>query len=528
MCAALALIVTGGRVVRPVPIVGAGTGPLLSSIPRDQELVLLGGESSDPREYDPATGHGDSFVFSGLVTFDPRLHIVPDLARSWDVGARGAVYTFHLRRNARFHDGRPVTARDVVYSWERAAAPATDSDTVLTYLGDIVGVRDRFAGKARHIRGLRVLDDHTLRVTLDAPKPYFLGKLTYPTAAVVDRFNVASDPNWYRTPNGSGPYRLLRWQPGQYKLYERFDRFYLGAPRIRYVLVRLFAGVGIRLYETGDIDMTGVGSYNAESVRDPQNPLHRDLVQGVDMCTEKVTFDVTQPPFDDPEVRQAFALSVDRQRYVDLVLHGVGLPARGLYPPSLPGYDAGLAGQTFDPAAARRMLARSRYKAAGSLPPIVLTTSGFGSYESPAVAALAAMWQRTLGVSIGIENVEPDRYIDELHAGRHGGLFFDGWCADYPDPENFADVLFHSGAQANLGHYSNRTLDLLLERARVEPDVTARLRMYDRAQRMIVGDAAAIFLAHDESLTLVKPYVGGYVFTPLSVPIVRYLSLRPH
>ncbi|NTU65814.1 MAG: hypothetical protein HGB05_21015, partial [Chloroflexi bacterium] len=187
--------------------------PRLYGIARDQALVLAGGESTNPREYDPATTHGsgDKLLFSGLVSFDPQLNLIPELATSWDVSPDGTVYTFHLRPDARFHNGKPVTANDVIYSWDRAADPATNSDTVLTYLGDIAGVKERHEGQADAISGLKAIDDHTLQVTIDAPKPYFLQKLTYPTAFVVDQENVESGSEWYRAPNGTGPYRLARW-----------------------------------------------------------------------------------------------------------------------------------------------------------------------------------------------------------------------------------------------------------------------------------------------------------------------------
>ncbi|RPI90613.1 MAG: hypothetical protein EHM40_17905, partial [Chloroflexi bacterium] len=130
------------------------TGPnpaaaLQSDVPLGEALVLAGGESTNPRSYDPATtvSSGDKRIFSGLVSFDPALNLTPDLAESWEVSPDGTIYTFHLRENAKFHDGRPVTAQDVVYSWERAASPELESDTVLTYLGDIVGVREMTEGK---------------------------------------------------------------------------------------------------------------------------------------------------------------------------------------------------------------------------------------------------------------------------------------------------------------------------------------------------------------------------------------------
>ncbi len=283
----------------------------------------------------------------------------------------------------------------------------------------------------------------------------------------------------------------------------------------------------MRLYETGDIDMTGVPKFDVARVLDPKEPLHADLRMGVSMCTQKITFDVKQAPFDDPKVRQAFALAVDRQRYVDVVQYGAGIAAHGLFPPALPGFDTRLKGLDFNSQLAKQRLAESSYGSAGNLPPIVFTSSGFGSDVDPSVAALADMWQKNLGVTIQVENLEPDKAEDEIHAGRHGQLIADGWCADYPDPENFADVLYHTGAQQNIGHYSNHNLDAVLERARTERDVTTRIGLYGQAEQTIVNDAAAIFISHALSYNLVKPYIKGYVETPINVPIERYLSLDP-
>ena len=242
--------------------------------PREETLYLSGGESTDPREYDPATtrSSGDKMAFSGLFSFSPQLELANDLVESYTV-RDGTVFTFVLRANAHFHDGRAVTAQDVAYSWERAANPATDSDTVLTYLGDIVGVKEMKAGQADHISGLRVVDDRTLEVTIDQPKPYFLAKLTYPTAFVVDRANVESGADWYRRPNGTGPYRLTSWTSMEEMVYERNDDFYLGAPAIRYIVIRLYSGVPIRLYESGEIDIGSVYWYDVPRVSDPENPL---------------------------------------------------------------------------------------------------------------------------------------------------------------------------------------------------------------------------------------------------------------
>lgn len=501
--------------------------PSLYGIPRDQALVLAGSESTNPRDYDPATTHsaGDKMVFSGLVSFDTQLNIVPELAETWDISTDGTVYIFKLRENARFHDGRPVTAQDVIYSWERAANPETQSDTVLTYLGDIVGVREMYEGQADHISGLKALDDDTLEVTIDAPKPYFLLKLTYPTAFVVDRYNVESGAEWYRTPNGTGPYRLIKWERFSVIVLERNEDYYLGLPAIPYVVIRLYSGIGIRLYEAGEIDITNVYYYDVPRVLDPEDPLHDDLQAGVDLCTYYVVFDVTQPPFEDVKVRQAFSMAFDRQKYIDVVRQGIGLPAEGLYPPGLPGYNTSLEGLSYNPERARQLLAESKYGSPGGLPTIVFTDAGMSNDANASVAAMAQMWEQNLGVTITIENLDPDKYYDLVFSGHHGQMFDSGWCADYPDPENFADVLFHSGAQHNLGNYSNPEVDAILDQARIEQDVTRRIQLYQQAEQMIINDAPALFIMHSLSHVLVKPYVQGFVLTPIDIPLARYLWL---
>ncbi len=497
-------------------------------VPLDQAIVYSGGESTNLRDYDPATtlSAGNKLVFSGLVSFDPHLNLTPDLAETWDVSGDGTMYTFHLHENARFHDGRFVTARDVIYSWERAASPQLASETVLTYLGDIVGVREMAAGKSDHISGLKMIDDLTLQVTIDAPKPYFILKLTFPTAFVVDKTNVETGEDWVRAPNGTGPYHLKEWRSGEYIVYEANQDFYLGPPSIPYVVEKLYAGDDMRLFETGDVDVAGVGLGSVDRMLDPAEPLHSQLVTGVDLCTGYVVFDATQPPFDDANVRKAFSMAFDRQRYIDVVLSGKALPAIGPYPPGLPGFSYQLKGLPYDPAQALELLNKSKYGGAKGLPPIVYTNVGIGTYVSPDVAAMAEMWQQTLGVTIKIENIEYNYYYDQIYSGNHGQIFSGGWCADYPDPENFADVLFHSGSNQNQGGYSNPELDSLLEKARIEKDVTKRIAMYQQAEQMIVNDAPVLFTTHSLSYQLVQPYVKGFVFTPITVPLERYMWLE--
>lgn len=502
--------------------------PTVMGFPRNQVLVLEGGESSNPREYDPATTHGsgDTLIFEGLVTYNQKVEITPALAAGWQISPDGTVYTFELQPNATFHNGRPVTAQDVVYSWERAADPNTESDTVMTYLNDIVGVKEMHDGSADSISGLKILDDHTLQVTIDAPKPYFLYKLTYPTANVVDRENVESVENWHLTPNGTGPYRLTRWDSMERMLYERYEDYYGEKPAIRAVIYTLYSGDQFRLYEEGAVDIATVYDYNVERVSDPSDPLNKEMISGVTLCTSYVLFDVSKPPFDDAKVRQAFVLAFDKEKYLEVALKNTDVVARGLYPPALPGFNLDLQGYGYDPDRARQLIAESKYGSVQGMPEIIFTSSGYGSYRGSLESALSDMWQKNLGVTITVQNLDPEMIMEAEVEDDYGQISTTGWCADYPDPENFADVLFHSGAEMNDGNYSNAEVDRLLEEARVEADVNRRISLYQQAEEIIVEDAAAMFLFHYKTYEVVKPYVKGYVLSPVSTyPVFRYLSI---
>jgi oligopeptide transport system substrate-binding protein len=366
------------------------------------------------------------------------------------------------------------------------------------------------------------LDEHTLQVTLEKPVPYFLLKLTYPTSYIVDKENVEKSKTWYKAPNGTGPFRLTRWDPRESILYERFDAFYGEKPKLKAIRIIMYQGTSLQLYEQGMIDTTGISYSDLTRFTDPTEPMHDQLNSNTNMCTSYITIDVTQPPFDDVRVRQAFAMTIDKDEYVKVISDGGELPARGLYPPALPGYDKYFRGLEFDPQKARELLKTSKY-GNDDLPPIIFSISGYGNSVPNGISAVAQMWEENLGVKVTIQNIDPEYYETVLDSGKHGQLISQGWCADYPDPENFADVLFHTDREMNRGNYSNPGLDLLLEFARIESDVSKRMEMYRMAEKIIVNDVPAIFWTHSNSYVLVKPYLQGYVGAPIDIPLEKYM-----
>ncbi len=501
---------------------------VIYGLDRRETLVVLGGDP-EPQDLDPAraTGSASGYVgmlFAGLVRLSPELEIVPELAEGWEISPDGLTYTFTLREGLTFASGRPLTAADVVYSWERAADPATDSPTAATYLGDILGVDEMLAGEADHIAGLAAVDDRTLVVTLDAPKAYFLAKLTYPTAFVVNPENVALSPaRWMFDPDPSGPYLLRDYIEDETVVFVRNPAYHTlaGIPYVVYLLQ--IGGTPLSLYEIGDLDVVGLQAAEAAEISQPASPLRDEWLQTTTMCTTLLQLDVSRPPLDDANVRRALALALDRAALIELFNPG-SLLANTVLPPAMPGYASDLPRFTFDAQAAVDALAASSY-AGGDIPAIIINEGGSGQAPSGFVTAIADMWRGNLGLSVEIQQLDP---LDYTRAAReqHGHVVSYGWCADYPDPENFLDILFHSGSEFNVGGYANPAVDALLESARSEPDAAVRLDLYRQAETTLLGDFATLPLAHSVADVLVQPYVKNYILTPIGALVIPSLTLE--
>ncbi len=468
-------------------------------------------------------------VFGGLVTIDRDLNIVPDLAESWDVSEDGKVYTFHLRPDAMFHDGKPVTARDVQWSLERVTNPLTESPVVDQYLGDIVGVKEKLAGDALSISGVRLVDEHTIEIAIDEAKSYFLAKLTYPTGFVLDKDNIEANPrNWFRDPNGTGPFRLVEYKVGETLRLGRNENFHLGPPNLVEVEFILSGGTQLLMYENDEIHIAGVSLADLDRFSDPSNELYPELKTAPpSFSVNYIGLNVNEPPLDDVKVRQALNYAIDKDEIASIVLGDLVKPADGILPPNFPGYDEGVSGYAFDPVLAKQLLEESKYGGdLASIPPITITTPGsFGANVSLDMEVVLQMWERNLGITAEFQQTEYATFLKDLHKGRFQ-MFDIGWIADYPDPENFLDILFHSESSNNHTHYSNPEVDDLLMQARVETDATARYALYNRAEQQILDDAPWVPLWFDgESKLLVKPNVHDYLLPPLIIPRLRYVYL---
>jgi len=487
----------------------------------------------DPLTLDPAvagemTSHEYIVqLFSGLVRLDDNLKPAPDIAQSCQLSDDDRTYTFNLRHDVKFHDGREVKAGDFKYSWERACQPETGSKTAAIYLGDIVGVKPVLAGESREISGVRVIDDYTLQVTIDAPKTYFLFKLTYPTAFVVDRANVETGKEWWQKPNGTGAFKLKQWDKDKMLILEKNELYYGELAKVDVVVFYMWGGVPMDMYETGQIDVTGVSLSYIDKVTDKAGPFYQELTVVPELSFYYIGFNTTKPPFDDANIRRAFCYAVDKDRLAFLVFKGMVQSANGILPPGMPGFNKELSGLNYDLNKARELIAASKYGDASNLPPITITTSGWGGLISPELEAIIYEWRQNLGVEVKVRQLEPQRFL--YHLKQEKDEMYDiGWVADYPHPQDFLEILFHSGTDSNYGEYSNPEIDALLETASVEPDYDLSLALYQQAEQKLVEDAACIPLWFGENYILVKPYVKGYYLNPQGLAMLNTVSVEPH
>ena len=483
---------------------------------------------SDPVTLDPHIA-GDATsaeyiveIYSGLVTLSPQLDIVMDLAEKVDISPDGKQYTFTLRSDATFHTGRKVTATDVKYSVERAASKELGSPTAVAYLGDIIGVRERFAGVAKDVKGVEVIDERQVRFTIDAAKPYFLAKLTYPTAFVVDKEQIKSQPrNWSRKPNGTGPYKLVEWRLGERIVLEANAKSHLGAPKLKEVNYLLSGGSALTRFENNELDVASISVNDIDRARDKSTDLNKVYKAWPQFSIAYIAFNTSVPPFDDVAVRRAMGMAIDRKRVAEVTFKNMLQPATGILMPQMPGFTPQDKTLQYNIEAAKAELAKSKY--AGKMPPIEITEVGAGAEAGIDTQAFLELWKQ-IGLNISIRQTDFATFLADQDAGRLQA-FNAGWIMDYPDPEDILDVKFHSTSPLNDVGYKNAEVDKLLDSARIEANPNRRLEIYREVEKKIVDDAAWLPLYFQQAHIVVNNAVKNWFEPPMVVPRLRFLEV---
>lgn len=520
----------GGLPLRALLGLAAALAAFAGCLPREsaveagnREQVLHRGIGHDLADLDPhlATQAGDYDVLSalceGLVAEDPvDLHPVPGVAERWDVSADQLTYTFFLRPGARWSNGDPVTAQDFIASWRRMLTPTLGADNAnLLYL--IQGAEGFHQGLAGFDQvGLAAPDAHTLRVTLEHPAPFFLSLLNHPAwfpvhlptlrryGSATQRGNPWAQPGRFV---GNGPFTLTQWRLGQ-EIVVAKSASYWDAARVRLNGIHFHAidssDAEERAFRAGQLHLTAalppdkIASYR----RDAPQLLRIDPL----LATYFYRLNVTRPFLNDPRVRRALALAVDRDALVTKLLRGGQQPAHAFTPPGTAGYTPRAALPT-DFAEARRLLAAAGFPGGQGLPPFELL---FNSSETHRVIAEAIqeMWRRELGVEVRLVNQELKSTLEARRAGNFQ-ILRSVWNGDYVDPASFLE-LWRTDSGNNYTGWSSPVYDGLLFAAARTTDPAARAALFQQAEALLLEAAPLIPLYHYTHVFLCQPSVRGW------------------
>jgi oligopeptide transport system substrate-binding protein len=488
--AALVLGLSSSLPTMPV----AATGPTLR---------YLGGEM---KTLDPARISDQSDVqlllqlYAGLTRLDENGEPYPSLAESWTLSDDGRTYTFRLRSGLAFSDGSPLDATDVRRSWLRILDPATAASAP-DVLNVIEGAAARLAGGAEAGVAIEAPDPRTLEVRLRHPASHFPAITATPTSFVVPR-NADETDGWQTVDDfvGSGPY-VVDGMNGADLVFRANERYVAGPPPIEEIRwVADLQGDAVTAYAENQLDLVGVASFDATWIAydsDLGPALHLAASYGV----QYFGFDTTQAPFDDPQVRRAFALALDRPRLVDLAEGASSLPASSVVPPAL-WTDGWEDDQETDPAEARRLLDEAGYADGSDLGRITVNGAGLG--VGPAVA----IWREELGVEIAVEGMDFGDYLAALET-RPPQIFTINWIVDYPSPYALYSLLLLPDAASNYGRWDDAEFVELLEAASAAETEAEQERAYRAVDARVDERAPVIPWAYGSGWWLVRPGLRG-------------------
>jgi ABC-type transport system substrate-binding protein len=488
-----------------------------------------------PKTLDPA-GSTETYtvtvvqqLFDGLVDFDRDLNPIPAIARSWRVSRDGRVYTFDLQPGVRFHNGREVTADDVVYSITRLLRPETQSPAAAQF-DVIAGAADLRAGRATGLRGVRATGRRQVEIALEEPYTPFLSLLAMKGAKIVPKEAVeAKEPPFERAPVGTGPFRFVRWDEGKEIIVEANPGYFRGRPyldRIVYGIMPsatdadLFRDFRSGVFEQATIPADLRDEILADAkVRVVRRPVLGILFYGLNLG---------RPEWRDRRVREAMQLGLDRAAILSRAPLGPHRPTAGLLPPGLPGYTPDRPVPAGDPARAQTVL--REVGAAGRPPTIEVWSAVKSALARAELAGIGEAW-RALGVPVELRFADDwPQFQAFLNEGRMS-VFRYAWYADIPDPDNVLGILFHSKSRYNYFRYANPEVDRLLDQGRTELDPLRRAEVYRQAESRILADVPVIPFLQLAFEQAYQPYVNGVEVSALGAPYVPmrkvWLDRRP-
>ncbi len=467
-------------------------------------------------------------LFSGLVEISPDLGVVPDVARSWEVLDGGSKYVFHLRDDVFWSDGVQVTAHDFEYTWKRTLDP-TNNQRWFDFLFDIKNALSFHLGEVNDpaLVGVRALDKFTLEVEMEGPTSYFPYLMAFVAVLPMPQhvIEVYGD-DWIKLENvvTNGPFRVESWNRGDSIILVRNPTYHgrtIGnVQRVECSFLSSQHADTLNKYAQDELDICwNLPLLDLASAR---QRFAGDYIAGPWMSTSFISFDVSNPPFNDDRIRRAFAMATDREYLANVVLKGYSFPATGGFvPPRMPGHSADT-GLAFDPDLASNLLAEAGYPGGAGFPSVECLARDDPGHDL-ACKHLQSQWLKILGVNITWKPVKWVNFYDMVSEGAPN-MWMVSWYANYPDPDDVLRINWWIGFSG----WQNEAFNMLVEGARRVLDQTERMRMYRQADKILVEEAPFLPLSYLRFHMLVKPWVKNISTSPLKWWLWKDIVIEPH
>ena len=505
-----------------------------------REQTLMMGNHSEPRDLDPQilTSQQEYNImmalFEGLTAPNPKdLSPEPGVAERWDVAPDLMSYTFHLRKNAKWQNGDPVTAKDFLYSFQRMLSPRLGSE--YAYMHWVVkGAREFNEGKLTDFSktGYSAPDDHTLKIELTGPTPYFLSMMYHQSwfpihRATIEKFGPIDEraTKWTRPGNhvGNGPFRLKDWKPNQVITVEK-SATYWDAAKVTLNQIQFFPidsqDSEERTFRAGQLHITQSLPQAKIDVYKADHP--EFLTIHPFFGTYFFRMNVTNGVLADVRVRQALGMSIDREALVKTVARGGQLAAYSIVPPGTAGYNARTQVK-FDIPAAKELMAKAGFPDGKGFPKVEVLYNTDDGHKS-ICEALQRMWKENLGIDISIVNQESKVWQDTMMQMNYQMARY-AWIGDYLDPNSFLDMFLTGGGNNQTG-WSNKEFDRLIEEAGRTSDAAKRIELFQQAETILVNEAPTIPIYFYTRVALVRPEVKGWERNLLDIHPYKYVSLE--
>jgi oligopeptide transport system substrate-binding protein len=501
-------------------------------IVKQDEKPVFGGTYRRPLEHvqktlDPALStdiYGVTIIqqlFDGLVQFDKDLNVVPAIAKSWKISPDGLTYTFYLREGVKFHNGKEVTAKDFVYSFTRIIDPKTKSPGA-SFLDRVVGFKEFQKGKAKHVKGLKAKSKYLFEIILSEPYAPFLSVLGMNKFKVLPKEEVERvGIDFGKSPVGTGPFKLVSLKEGDEIVLEANHDYFEGRPYLDKIIFKIFHGIPyediFKNFREGKLEETAGIPF--KEFRDPSKSKNFYIIRKPMLSLRFYGMEIKTKPFDNKKIRQAINFAINKDQMDEDAFQGMDHMTDRIIPLGMPSSSPVKTPYPYNPKRAKELLAEAGYPGGKGIPPIEFWSSARAEITQKELEIVKSNLA-DIGIKLQVHYETNWKKFEEMLISYKTPMFRYTWYADFPDPDNFLGILFHSKSKYNYIGYHNPEVDRIFDRAKVGTDYLKRMEMYRKVEEIVLEDSPIVPIINQIFQQAYQPYVRGVEVNALGGPYI--------